>query len=136
MLDQKSRRMILSALCASPLMAAIVSIPAGLAASTGAKAASPKLGNLANFRAIVTDANALLEKGDVAAAKLRLKDLETSWDEGEAGLKPRAATAWHEVDKAIDRTLTAVRSTPPDVESCKAAINNLIAVMDRVGGTT
>jgi hypothetical protein len=117
-------------------MAAIVSIPVSLAASMDAEAASPKLGNLAKFRTIATDASALLEKGDIAAAKLRLKDLETSWDEAEAGLKPRAAAAWHEVDKAIDRMLTAIRSTSPNLEACKAAIKDLIAVMDQVGGST
>lgn len=97
---------------------------------------SSNLGNLAGFRTIATDAKALLDKGDVAAAKTRLKDLEMSWDEAEAGLKPRAAAAWHEVDKAIDRTLAAVRSNSPDLAACKAAITNLIAVMDRAGGPT
>ena len=135
--DRKSLPMILlAALCAPPLTAAIISIPVCLTATMDAKAASPKLGNLSKFRTIVTDANMLLEKGDLAAAKRRLKDLETSWDEAEAGLKPRAAAAWHEVDKAIDRTLAAVRLTSPDVEACKAAIKNLVAVMDRVGGAT
>lgn len=135
--DRKFLRLVLLAtLCAPPLTVAMVSIPVSLTVSMDAKAASPKLGNLAKFRMIATDATALLEKGDVAAAKLRLKNLETSWDEAEAGLKPRAATAWHEVDKAIDRTLTAIRSTSPDIEACKAAIKDLIAVMDRVSGST
>lgn len=127
------RVILLAAFSASPLTAAILSIPVGLTTSMDANAASPKLGKLANFQMIATDANALLEKGDVAAAKLRLKDLETSWDEAEAGLKPRAAAAWHEVDKAIDRTLKAIRSTSPDIEGCKTTIKDLIAVMDRVG---
>jgi hypothetical protein len=51
-------------------------------------------------------------------------------------LKPRAAAAWHEVDKAIDRTLAAVRTKSPDLAACKAAITDLVAVMDRVGGPT
>jgi hypothetical protein len=134
---RKSLRMVLLAtLCAPPLTAAIVSIPVGLTASMDAKAASPRLGNLAKFRTIATDANALLETGDVVAAKIRLKNLETSWDEAEAGLKPRAAAAWHEVDKAIDRTLAAVRTKSPDLAACKAASTDLIAVMNRVGGPT
>jgi len=133
--DRKALRMVLLAtLCATPLTAAIVSIAVVFSAPMEAKSASPKLGNLASFRTIATDANAMLERGDVAAAKLRLKDLETSWDEAEAGLKPRAATAWHEVDKAIDRTLTAIRSTSPDIGACRAAIKDLVTVMDRVAG--
>lgn len=128
------RAILLAALSAAPWTAAIVAIPVGIAVSTDVRAASPKLGNLANFRAIVADANALLEKGDVAVARSRLKDLEISWDEAEAGLKPRAAAAWHEVDKAIDRTLTAIRATSPDIGDCKAAIKDLLAIMDRVSG--
>jgi len=73
-------------------------------------------------------------RGDLLGAKTRIKDPETSWNEAEAGLKPRAAADWHTIDKAIDRTLAALRAGLPDAATCKHTLADLLDVIDRLSG--
>ncbi|HET7822206.1 MAG TPA: hypothetical protein VFL10_11855 [Ornithinibacter sp.] len=110
----------------------------GTAATPGSAAPVPDttspLGDLTSFAVIVDDVAASVKKGDLAAGRTRIKDLEVAWDDAEAAIKPASPNDWHTMDSAIDDALTALRATPPSQGDSAAAMSQLqqvIATLDQ-----
>jgi len=108
--------------------------PGGGPSSTAApvRLTASALGDLTPYRRIASDTLGLVDKGGVAAARARVKDLETAWDKAEATLKPKDKATWTELDAMIDAALTDLRTPNPAPAVCAASLKALIAKMDAV----
>ena len=120
------------------LLLAIVLIAIPVALFTGyemyavgtVQAAGTGLGDLSNFKTIIADVKALVDKGHMAAAAKRITDFETAWDQAETAIRPLNQVQWGNIDQASDGALSVVRSSKPDAARAKDALATLMAELD------
>ncbi len=103
---------------------------AGSPANAQKSGPSTPLGDLSTYRAIAADTLRIVNAGDLAAAKKRIKDLEVSWDQAEPKMKPLAPQKWEAVDVAIDRALKEVRAWSATQVGSREALQALISTID------
>ncbi|PZX12987.1 hypothetical protein LX81_03364 [Palleronia aestuarii] len=102
----------------------VLAPPSQTTASSIAKA-GPPLGDMTPFETITTDVQSIASSGDLAAAKTRIADLETAWDDAEPKLRPVSTAEWGSVDTAIDDALAALRAPNPDRGKVDATLATL-----------
>ncbi len=116
--------LLATALIALPV-AAFTGFNIQQARSAGIHANAPGLGDLTRFATIIADVQGIAAKGDLAAARDRIKDFEIAWDGAEAGLKPMDPTHWGMIDQAADAAFTAIRAKSPE----PAAVSGTLAAL-------
>ena len=87
-------------------------------------------GQLTDFAKIENDMLNHVNSNDFTSAKKEADDLEHEWDTSEPKLRKIDGTAWTKIDGTIDSVLAAVRSSNPDVNKCKSALNNALSVIN------
>ena len=87
------------------------------------------LGDLSSFRTITQDTLDLLSAGNQSGATTRIGDLEYEWDNAQARLKSRDATAWTVIDGKIDTVLRELRAVNPNANNEKTALEALLTVL-------
>jgi uncharacterized membrane-anchored protein len=85
--------------------------------------------NVANYRTITQDTLTKVQAGDQTGATVRIKDLETAWDDDQATLQPIDDTTWTAIDGRIDTVLTALRAGTPDPTTEQQALNDLLTAL-------
>jgi len=95
-----------------------------------AQAASTGLGDLSSFKTIITDVQALADKGDMPGAAKRITDFETAWDQAETAIRPLDQTGWGNIDMAADGALKVVREAKPQPDKVKSTLATLLAELN------
>ncbi len=99
------------------------------AATTSSGPQMTTLGDLSSFITIEQDTLNDVNTGDMSAAKSRVDDLEYTWDNAAATLKPKDAAKWTRIDTTIDNVLRQVRAANPNAASCKSALETSLAAL-------
>jgi hypothetical protein len=97
---------------------------------SAAAATMSELGDLSTMRSIVADTQALVASQDAAAAKAKVTEFETAWDQAASDLRGKSAPKWNAIDIAADAALDAVRN---DAANADASLIALLAQLDNPG---
>ena len=94
--------------------------------------ASPNapLGDLSVFSEITKDTLGLVAAGDLVAAKSRVGDLESAWDNAAARIKPVNPEKWSSLDDSIDNALRTLRAARQDAGACKSSLKALLGTLN------
>ncbi|WP_081618279.1 hypothetical protein [Mycobacterium sp. 155] len=82
--------------------------------------------DVATFRTITQDALTKVQAGDQTGATVRVKDLETAWDERQSTLQPMDEATWTALDGQIDSVLQALRAAQPDPATETQSLSSLL----------
>jgi hypothetical protein len=83
------------------------------------------------FKQLAKETLAALAAGKKDEMVAKLTDLETAWDDNESLLRPKNEVMWTTLDKTLDKAISALRSSHPNLDKGKAALESLLKKMEQ-----
>ena len=108
-------------------VAAFTGFEMKFAASPAVAAGAASLGDLSKLKAIITDVQAIADKGDLLAAEKRIRDFENDWDVATKTLRGLNKEEWSHIDDAADAAMSDLREAKPDSAKVKVSLAALMA---------
>lgn len=108
-------------LLSSPVRAAEATPPAAVYNADETKA----------FKALAEATIQALDAGKEKEMVANITDLETAWDAKEDVLKPKNPATWTRIDKTLDKAISAIRGSKPDLKKGKAALQALVKELEQ-----
>jgi len=106
-----------------------LALPPSSASTVDQAQASPGLGDLSTYEAIVTDTQKIAASGNLVTAEQRITDLESLWDENAGRLRKADPHAWGAVDDAADAAFAALRANKPDRDQVRTTLATLMTTL-------
>ena len=88
-------------------------------------------GEITPFKTLAQATLDALNAGKSTETIAKLTDLETAWDDQETALRPKSETVWVALDKSLDKAISSIRSSHPNLAGGKTALEDLIKKYDQ-----
>ena len=124
------KQFLLALLLIAAPVAAFTGFEMKFATTPAVAAGTTSLGDLTSLKTIVTDVQAIADKGDLAAAEMRVRDFENAWDVASKTMKALNKDDWGNVDDAADAAMKDLRESAPDAAKVKVSLAALMASLN------
>ncbi len=96
-------------------------------------APAANLGDLSQLKSIITDVQAISNRGDLKKAADRITDFETAWDEEQPVMRPLNPVAWGNVEEAADAARSSLRAANPAPAPGSSTLAGLLSKLEAPG---
>ena len=124
------KQFLLALLLIAAPVAAFTGFEMKFATTPAVAAGTTSLGDLTSLKTIVTDVQAIADKGNLAAAEMRVRDFENAWDVASKTMKALNKDDWGNVDDAADAAMKDLRESAPDAAKVKVSLAALMASLN------